>query len=214
MPDLSKLLFADGQETVTLTQAQVEALLAGQAAPTAPAAATVPPAAEPPAADPNAVDPARELAFLKAGVDTSTPTGALLLRAYDGELTADAVKAAAEPLGLIASSASPVTSAEVDQTAVRTGLQHNGTVSPGQEPEVHPIVAAAKDAAMVLERGGSYLDAVAAHVNRVSRAGMEGDTRVLSRGNAGPGEPVQPVADRKGFESIREVASFAPRVTA
>lgn len=218
MVDVNKLLFADGQDTVTLTQAQLEALLAGQtAAPTAPAAAIVPPAAEPPApTGPPAIDPAKELAFLKAGIDTAAPTAQLLLRAYDGELTPEAVKAAAEPYGLVAASTSPVTAGELDQTGVRSALQHSGTVAPGQEPEVHPIIAAAKDARAVLDRGGSHEDAVAAHINRVSRAAMEGDKRVLSS-SVGPGEAIGTpdggnIAARKGFETIREVAAFAPRV--
>lgn len=213
MVDINKLLFADGAETVTLTQAQLQALVSGEApaAPAAPAAATVPPAAETAPAQP-ATDPARELAFLKAGIDTTTPVGALLLRTYDGELTAEAVKASAEPLGLVPSATSPVTAPEVDQTGVRTSLQHSGTVAPGQEPEVHPIIAAGMDARSMIDNGGSHIDAVAAYGNRVARAAMAGDARVLSRGNTGPGEPVPPVADRKGFESIREVATFRPRV--
>lgn len=214
------VLFANG-DTVTLTQAQLEALVGAQApaAPETPAAATVPPAAQEPPAPPAtppvpaapAIDPARELAFLKAGVDVTTPVGSLLLRTYDGELTPEAVTAAATPLGLVRTG-SPVTPAEGDQTGVRTGLQHNATVPPGQEPDVHPIVAGFKDGLSVLDRGGSYIEAAAAHIARVNRAGMDGDSRVRSRGTAGPGDAVPPIDERKGFLTIREVAGLAPRV--
>jgi hypothetical protein len=43
----------------------------------------------------------RELAMLKAGIDLETPQGKLFAKAYDGESTLDAVKAAAEEYGVI-----------------------------------------------------------------------------------------------------------------
>jgi len=43
----------------------------------------------------------RELAMLKAGIDLDTPQGKLFAKAYDGEPTLDAVKAAAEEYGVI-----------------------------------------------------------------------------------------------------------------
>ena len=46
----------------------------------------------------------RELAFIKAGIDIESPTGKLFAKAYDGETTIDAVKAAASEYGLIPTS--------------------------------------------------------------------------------------------------------------
>ena len=46
----------------------------------------------------------RELNFIKAGINTDSPQGKLLLRAYDGENSVDAIKAAGEEYGLIATS--------------------------------------------------------------------------------------------------------------
>jgi hypothetical protein len=43
----------------------------------------------------------RKLAFIEAGVDINTPTGKLFAKAYDGEFSLDAVKAAATEYGLI-----------------------------------------------------------------------------------------------------------------
>ena len=66
----------------------------------------------------------KELAFLKAGVDTDSPQGKLLAKAYDGELTADAVKAAAVEFGIIAPDSPAVPAAELaahDRIAAAAG---------------------------------------------------------------------------------------------
>ena len=46
----------------------------------------------------------RELALMKAGIDLESPTGKLFVEAYDGEITVDAIKAAAGEYGLIPTS--------------------------------------------------------------------------------------------------------------
>lgn len=46
----------------------------------------------------------RELALIKAGIDTESGQGKLFAKAYDGELTVEAIKAQAEEYGLIATS--------------------------------------------------------------------------------------------------------------
>ena len=46
----------------------------------------------------------RELALLKAGIDTNSPTGKLFVKAYDGEISVEAIKAAAGEYGLIPTS--------------------------------------------------------------------------------------------------------------
>lgn len=43
----------------------------------------------------------RELALLKAGIDLDSPQGKLFAKAYDGDFTVDAVKAAATEYGVI-----------------------------------------------------------------------------------------------------------------
>ena len=42
----------------------------------------------------------RQIAFLQAGVDTSTKLGAMLMKTYDGELSSEAIKAEASDLGM------------------------------------------------------------------------------------------------------------------
>ena len=49
----------------------------------------------------------RELALMKAGIDMNSPTGKLFVKAYDGEISVDAIKAAATEYGLIATSQTP-----------------------------------------------------------------------------------------------------------
>jgi hypothetical protein len=46
----------------------------------------------------------RELALMKAGIDLESPTGKLFVKAYDGEISVEAIKAAAGEYGLIPTS--------------------------------------------------------------------------------------------------------------
>lgn len=46
-------------------------------------------------------DAERKLAFVEAGVDLSSPVAKYFVKAYDGELTADAIRTAAEEASLI-----------------------------------------------------------------------------------------------------------------
>ena len=49
----------------------------------------------------------RELALMKAGIDLDSPQGKLFAKAYDGEISVDAVRASAAEYGLIATSQTP-----------------------------------------------------------------------------------------------------------
>ena len=57
----------------------------------------------------------RELAFIKAGIDTSKPTAKLLLKTYEGELSVEAIKASGEEYGLIATSQTTQVADELNQ---------------------------------------------------------------------------------------------------
>lgn len=52
------------------------------------------------AAQADAVAARRELAFVKAGIDTESKLGGLLFKTYEGDLTKDALQAEAKELGL------------------------------------------------------------------------------------------------------------------
>lgn len=56
----------------------------------------------------------RELAFVKAGIDTDSGTGKLLFKAYEGDLTPEAVKAAAVEAGILAAESDGDTGAQPD----------------------------------------------------------------------------------------------------
>ena len=49
----------------------------------------------------------RKVAILEAGVNTTTPVGAMFLKSYDGELTTEAIKAAAAEVGLVEGQPTP-----------------------------------------------------------------------------------------------------------
>lgn len=57
----------------------------------------------------------KELAFLKAGVDTSKGAGKLLFKSYEGELTDAAIKAVAEEYDLVPTSQKEEVKAEIEQ---------------------------------------------------------------------------------------------------
>lgn len=83
----------------------------------------------------------RELAFAKAGIDTDTKAGKMLLRSYEGELTPDAIKAEAEEIGLFkpppAAATETATPEEREQTDLRAGLATSSTVeaAPDEDPQ-------------------------------------------------------------------------------
>jgi len=73
----------------------------------------------------------RELAFLKAGIDLDTPQGRLLAKAYDGDPTAEAVKAYAEEYGVL-QPAAPVVPVEELQAHERVAAASAGAVTQSQ----------------------------------------------------------------------------------
>lgn len=56
----------------------------------------------------------RELSFLKAGINLDSPQGKLFAKAYDGEFSVEAVRAAAEEYGVIESSKPEIPQEELD----------------------------------------------------------------------------------------------------
>lgn len=76
----------------------------------------------------------RELAFLRAGVDTTKGAGKLLLKSYEGELTAEAIKAVAEEYDLVPTSEKAEVKEEIQ------GLQEVSRASSGSSGSVAPTV--------------------------------------------------------------------------
>ena len=77
----------------------------------------------------------RELALMKAGIDTSSGSGKLFAKAYEGELTQDAIKAQAEEYGLIATSQTSEVANELAQ------LGRVAQASSGSNPGTVPATA-------------------------------------------------------------------------
>lgn len=80
----------------------------------------------------------RQIAFLQAGVDTSSKLGQMLMKSYEGELTAEAIKAEAEEIGMFNSSSAEVevdtapTPTQVEYQMAREGLSGGNTATTEQ----------------------------------------------------------------------------------
>lgn len=90
---------------------------------------------------------ARELAFVKAGVNTDDPAAKYFLKGYDGELTVDAIKAAAAEARLIGAAPPPPDPrpAEVAQLAEIADIGVGG-LPPDREAQYQEELANAKSA--------------------------------------------------------------------
>lgn len=74
----------------------------------------------------------RKLAFIEAGIDVNSPTGKLFAKAYDGEFSLEAVKAAATEYGLIGEPAKvTVDSGEQQAWTVSAQSYSTGAPAPG-----------------------------------------------------------------------------------
>lgn len=128
----------------------------------------------------------REMAFLKAGIDTDTKAGQLLLRAYDGELTVEAIKTEADELGLFKAPAVPTAVAQETRatdeaaSAERQALTDN-SVPPGTTTE-SPYDAGHRAFKEMIDEGRPQADSAARFVHTVLEAagGANPDDRVLN----------------------------------
>ena len=126
----------------------------------------------------------REMAFLKAGVDTDTKAGQLLFKAYDGELETDLLRAEAEELGILRDTSAPVQEASNDSdrqaTQERRALAEN-TVPPDNQKE-SPYDAGHREFKEMMDAGRPKDDSAARFIHTVleSAGGSDPDSRVLS----------------------------------
>lgn len=128
----------------------------------------------------------RELAFLKAGVDTSTPIGQLYMNGYDGELDAEAIKAGYEALGMSTPTASENDEAfepdEAGSTQERQSLASGATGDTGETPPI-PVRGmegrAARAGRDALANGAPREDAIGAMFGTLAGAAAEGDRTVI-----------------------------------
>ena len=129
-------------------------------------------------------DMKREMAFLKAGVDTDTKAGKLLFKAYDGELETDLLRAEAAELGILREASAPVQEMSDDSdrqaTQERRALADN-TVPPTNQTE-SPYDAGHREFRTMMDAGRPKEDSAARFIHSVLEAagGPDPDSRVLS----------------------------------
>ena len=124
----------------------------------------------------------REMAFLKAGVDLEKKAGQLLMKAYDGDLEPELIRAEAEELGAIVGPApTPVEEVqEIDtSTAERQALVQD-SVAPEATTE-SPYDRGHREFQEMLNDGRPKEDAAARFVHTVLEAAGQGDDRVINR---------------------------------
>lgn len=123
----------------------------------------------------------RALTFQAAGVDLESPVGKLFDKAYEGDLTVDAVKAGwseVAPQGAPTPADDGPTPEELASQQARTALTTGGT-PPGQEPSVDPWTDATAGYRADREKGVPADAAQANALSKVFQAAYDGDKRVL-----------------------------------
>ena len=125
----------------------------------------------------------REMAFLKAGVDTDTKAGHLLYKAYDGDLETAAIQA--EWSELVPGAAAPPPAATVDATDTQVAGQRRDLAGDSVPPENQtesPYDAGHREFRTMMDEGRPKEDSAARFVHTVLEAagGADPDQRVLS----------------------------------
>ena len=126
----------------------------------------------------------REMAFLKAGVDTDTKAGQLLYKAYDGELETAAIQA--EWSELVPTAAAPPPEPEtVDATDTQVAQQRQDLAGDSVPPENQtesPYDAGHREFKAMMDAGRPKEDSAATFIHTVLEAagGADPDSRVLT----------------------------------
>ena len=128
----------------------------------------------------------REMAFLKAGVDTDSKAGQLLFKAYDGELDTDLLRTEAEELGIL-KDVQPVSQSEPDSTEadVQVAQQRRDLAADSIAPDTQtesPYDAGHRQFQEMIADGRPKDDSAARFVHTVLEAagGANPDPRVIS----------------------------------
>jgi len=97
----------------------------------------------------------RELVMLKAGINPETPQGKLFIKAYDGEPTLEAVKAAAQEYGVLDAPTPAIPAEEVAAHQRVANTAAGAGISDGEEDPI-ALINRAESAAEVLELVEKY----------------------------------------------------------
>jgi len=125
----------------------------------------------------------REMAFLKAGVDTDTKVGQLLYKAYEGDLETDAIRA--EWSELVPEAAAPPPAETVDAIDTQIAEQRQelaGDSVPPENQTESPYDVGHREFKEMMDAGRPKEDSAARFVHTVLEAagGDKPDPRVLS----------------------------------
>jgi hypothetical protein len=139
----------------------------------------------------------RELAFVKAGINTDTPAGRMFEKAYDGDLTAEAITAAfTEIVGGNSTASAPAggtpqsepqpgtppppSADDLSSEQERAALATPGYTTDTGEPAEVPARISAKEAAeSAVKQGMSLEEARGGYLSRLTEAALNGDKSVL-----------------------------------
>lgn len=123
----------------------------------------------------------RELAFTRAGIDTSSKLGQMFSKSYDGELDIEAIKAEATEIGAIKAATPPEPekpAVDENETKERQDLASNSG-TPGSPPEVNPYQAGLKNFEEMIANGSSRENAAGSAYFEIIKAAQAGDKRVI-----------------------------------
>ena len=122
----------------------------------------------------------RELAFVKAGIDTDKGLGKFFFENYKGELNKDAVLSAAAELGIVeAQTKDPqITEEEKNSTRERQNVSQ-GAATQTDKPTKHPREEALDNALAAQKQGATMEQSGAAYLNTLVKRYAEGDKRAV-----------------------------------
>lgn len=126
---------------------------------------------------------ARKVAFLEAGIDTTTAAGELFMLKYQGEATTEAVKAAwaeVAPAPAGESGDQGPTAEQLAQQQTRDALAQGGPAA-----VLEPVHTPAKEEAITstqsaIKQGMARDEAMGGFVNQLANAAMNGDKSVMA----------------------------------
>lgn len=129
----------------------------------------------------------RELVFTKAGINTETDAGKIFMRGFDGELTLEAVKTAAQSFGLSGAPAEQPEAAKPDTELAEGEEQMTQERSDlGSPLNTHdegiksdPNEEAIQIGQKIITSGGKFEEGVGAAFNFLAKQAQEGDNRVI-----------------------------------
>lgn len=120
----------------------------------------------------------RELAFARAGIDTESKLGRLMLKTYDGELSSEAIKAEAAELGLLQPSAGQTEVPREEREFNRARMDLASEAGTPAANEADPYLEARQSWETARSDGAPLQDAFAAAMNPLLQAAHRGDDRV------------------------------------